>query len=67
MTLSPFASFQTNLGQEPRKIENWSIYTVRAGIALKFGTRKSAPAVAKAEPVTTPVEKESSSRFAHPK
>ncbi|HUP11639.1 MAG TPA: outer membrane beta-barrel protein, partial [Niastella sp.] len=36
MTLSPFASFQTDLGQAPRKVENWSIYTVRAGIALKF-------------------------------
>ncbi|HUP12431.1 MAG TPA: outer membrane beta-barrel protein, partial [Niastella sp.] len=58
MTLSPFASFQTNLGQEPRKVESWSIYTVRAGIALKFGTRKSTPVVAKAEPVMTPVENE---------
>jgi outer membrane protein OmpA-like peptidoglycan-associated protein len=37
MTISPFASFQTDLGSAPRKIESWSIYTFRAGIALKFG------------------------------
>lgn len=47
MTISPFASFQTDLGNSPRTIETWSIYTVRAGIALKFGTGK------KAAPVTT--------------
>ena len=40
MTLSPFASFQTDLGNSPRKVESWSIYTVRAGIAFKFGTGK---------------------------
>lgn len=40
MTLSPFASFQTDLGQAPRKIESWSMYTVRVGIAIKFGTGK---------------------------
>ncbi len=39
-TLSPFASFQSDLGRNPRTIESWSIYTVRAGIALKFGTGK---------------------------
>jgi outer membrane protein OmpA-like peptidoglycan-associated protein len=38
MTLSPFASFQTDLGQAPRTVESWSMYTVRTGIALKFGT-----------------------------
>ena len=44
-TISPFVSFQTNLGQQPRKVESWSLYTVRAGIALKFGTdRRSASA-----------------------
>lgn len=41
MTISPFASFQTDLFQAPRTIESWSIYTIRAGIALKFGTGKS--------------------------
>ncbi|MCK9402222.1 MAG: OmpA family protein [Chitinophagaceae bacterium] len=46
MTISPFASFQTDLGNSPRTIETWSIYTVRAGIALKFGTGKKAAPVA---------------------
>lgn len=46
MTLSPFASFQTDFGTAPRKVESWSLYTVRAGIALKFGTnRKSTPEI----------------------
>lgn len=42
MTISPFASFQTNLLDAPRTIESWTIYTIRAGIALKFGTGKKA-------------------------
>lgn len=46
MTISPFASFQTDLGNSPRTIETWSIYTIRAGIALKFGTGKKAVPVA---------------------
>lgn len=41
MTLSPFASFQTDLGNAPRTVETWSLYTVRTGIALKFGTKKT--------------------------
>ena len=41
MTVSPFASFQTNMFQSPRTIESWTVYTIRAGIALKFGTGKS--------------------------
>lgn len=41
MTLSPFASFQTDLGNSPRSVETWSIYTVRTGVALKFGTKKT--------------------------
>lgn len=40
MELSPFVSFQTDLGQSPRSVESWAIYTLRAGIALKFGTGK---------------------------
>jgi len=53
MTLSPFASFQTDLFQSPRSVESWSIYTFRVGIALKFGTGKRAasPAKAAAAPV----------------
>lgn len=45
MTLSPFASFQTNMFQSPRSVESWSIYTFRAGIALKFGTGRRAVAL----------------------
>lgn len=44
MTLSPFASYQTNLFDAPRTIESWAIYTIRAGVALKFGTGKRAAA-----------------------
>jgi outer membrane protein OmpA-like peptidoglycan-associated protein len=43
MTLSPFASFQTDLINSPRKVESWSIYTIRTGVALKFGTKRRAP------------------------
>ena len=51
MTISPFASFQTDLLQAPRAVESWAVYTVRAGIALKFGTGKRT-AAAKAETIT---------------
>jgi outer membrane protein OmpA-like peptidoglycan-associated protein len=55
-TLSPFASFQTNLVQAPRSVESLSIYTVRTGIALKFGTaKKVTPAKTIKEAVSTPV------------
>jgi len=40
MTLSPFASFQTDLGGSPRVVESWALYTIRAGIAIKLGTGK---------------------------
>jgi hypothetical protein len=54
ITLSPFVSFLTNLGQQPRSSESWSLYTIRAGVALKFGKGKkiisSTPVY---EPVTT--------------
>lgn len=44
MALSPFVSFQTDLGQEPRSAGSWSLYTFRAGVALKFGiARKPTP------------------------
>ena len=44
MTVSPFVSFLTDFGHEPREVETWSNYTVRAGVALKFGTGKKAAA-----------------------
>lgn len=43
VTLSPFGSFQTDFGHEPRSVESWSFYTIRAGVALKFGTVKRKP------------------------
>jgi outer membrane protein OmpA-like peptidoglycan-associated protein len=38
--LSPFISFIPYFGDEPRSIENLTLTTVRAGIALKFGCVK---------------------------
>ncbi|MEO7531445.1 MAG: OmpA family protein, partial [Sediminibacterium sp.] len=68
MTFSPFASFQTDLINSPRKVESWSVYTIRAGAALKFGTGKKAMAKAiPSEPIVitntittpaTPLEKD---------
>src|SRR5665647_3390107 len=49
MTLSPFASFLTDFCHDPRSVESWSFYTVRAGIALKFGTSRKPTAVATPE------------------
>jgi outer membrane protein OmpA-like peptidoglycan-associated protein len=37
INLSPFISYQPYFGQSPRSIESWTMTTVRAGIALKFG------------------------------
>jgi outer membrane protein OmpA-like peptidoglycan-associated protein len=61
VVLSPFVSFQPYLGQDPRSIESWNQTTVRAGIALKFGSghkialpeEKIVPAVAILEPEVT--------------
>jgi outer membrane protein OmpA-like peptidoglycan-associated protein len=60
MTISPFASFQTNLFQSPRTIESWTVYTIRAGIALKFGTGKPdaialVPTPATVLPIAVPI------------
>jgi outer membrane protein OmpA-like peptidoglycan-associated protein len=52
MTLSPFASFQTDFGHEPRLDGEWSFYTIRTGLAFKFGTaRRKTPIATVAEPV----------------
>jgi outer membrane protein OmpA-like peptidoglycan-associated protein len=40
VSLSPFVSFLTDLGHTPRANQTWSIYTVRAGLAVKIGSRK---------------------------
>jgi len=55
MTISPFASFQSDLGNSPRTVETWSNYTIRTGIALKFGTKKSALKKVPDAMVATPV------------
>ncbi|MFC4231243.1 OmpA family protein [Parasediminibacterium paludis] len=60
MTLSPFASFQTDLFDQPRTVETWAIYTIRAGIALKFGSKKVAvlaplPGISKPDTITNTV------------
>jgi len=51
--LSPFVSFQPYFGQEPRSTETWTVTTIRAGIALKFGLGHviPAPVVVAAKPV----------------
>ena len=49
VSISPFVSYQPYFGQEPRDIESWSITTVRAGVALKFG--KGHKAIVKMLPV----------------
>lgn len=51
MTISPFVSFLTDFGHEPRSVESWSFYTFRAGIAVKLGTGKKPAVVVKAEPI----------------
>lgn len=43
INLSPFASYHPYFGQEPRDIESWSITTVRAGVAIKFGKGRRIP------------------------
>lgn len=61
VSLSPFASFLTDFGHEPRSVESWSFYTIRAGIALKFGSAgKSAPKTTPADAAgaAVPMEKE---------
>jgi outer membrane protein OmpA-like peptidoglycan-associated protein len=60
MTLSPFAAFQTDLFDQPRTIETWAIYTIRAGVALKFGSKKIAvlaalPSIPKSDTITNTI------------
>jgi len=54
MTLSPFASFQTDFGHNPRSTETWSLYTIRTGLAFKFGTVRK-PILVVAPIAATPV------------
>jgi outer membrane protein OmpA-like peptidoglycan-associated protein len=56
MTLSPFVSFQTDFGHDPRSVGSWDLYSIRTGVAFKFGKlRKSAPAKAPATSIAKPV------------
>jgi outer membrane protein OmpA-like peptidoglycan-associated protein len=57
MTISPFVSFLTDFGHDPRSSGSWSVYTIRAGIALKFGKAKNSTTVKKeTESATTTPE-----------
>jgi outer membrane protein OmpA-like peptidoglycan-associated protein len=47
--LSPFVSFQPYFGQSPRSVETWTVTTLRAGAAIKFGRGKLIPEPAKEE------------------
>jgi outer membrane protein OmpA-like peptidoglycan-associated protein len=47
--LSPFLSFQPDLGQDPRSIETWTVSTLRVGAALKFGRGHQVPQQAEAK------------------
>ncbi|MGZ8544814.1 MAG: outer membrane beta-barrel protein [Flavisolibacter sp.] len=51
VSLSPFVSFQTDLGHAPRADQSWSFYTVRTGLAIKIGSRKRAAVLPVAEKV----------------
>jgi outer membrane protein OmpA-like peptidoglycan-associated protein len=53
ISISPFVSYHPYFGQDPRTIESWSVSTVRAGVALKFG--KGRKAEAESPVATTPV------------
>jgi outer membrane protein OmpA-like peptidoglycan-associated protein len=56
MTLSPFVSFQTDFGHDPRSVGSWDLYSIRTGMAFKFGkVRKPVPAKAPATSITKPV------------
>ena len=64
MTVSPFVSFLTDFGHDPRSVESWSLYTVRAGVALKFGTSRKSTAKPVEEPVAAiPVVQEKQVQF----
>jgi outer membrane protein OmpA-like peptidoglycan-associated protein len=51
VSLSPFVSFHPYFGREPRNIESWSITTVRAGIALKFGKAHKSATIVSTPPI----------------
>jgi len=55
VTISPFVSYSPYFGQHPRTVESWSISTLRAGIAIKFGkARPTAVVVPPPPPYVAP-------------
>jgi outer membrane protein OmpA-like peptidoglycan-associated protein len=58
LTISPFVSFQSDFGHNPRSIESWSVYTVRTGIALKFGKAKNTVLSSVSQSDIVPMEKQ---------
>ncbi|WGQ10653.1 OmpA family protein [Pedobacter gandavensis] len=49
--ISPFVSYHPYFGQDVREIESWSITTIRAGVALKFGKARKAVRASQPAPV----------------
>ncbi|TKC57210.1 flagellar motor protein MotB [Pedobacter hiemivivus] len=49
--ISPFVSYHPYFGQDVREIESWSITTVRAGVALKFGKARKVARTSEPAPV----------------
>ena len=58
INLSPFITYLPYFGQEPRKIESWSLSTLRVGVSIKFGkVHPSTPEVSVAPtPAVVPVD-----------
>ncbi|MDB5031546.1 OmpA family protein [Mucilaginibacter sp.] len=55
VNLSPFVSYQPYFGQSPRSIESWTVTTVRAGVALKFGKAHKIAVAATPPPIVVPI------------
>ena len=60
VSLSPFVSYHPYFGQHPRSVESWSLSTVRAGVAIKFGKTRPIPVepvepVAVVKPIIVPI------------
>lgn len=49
--LTPFVALHPYFGQSPRAVETWTLTTIRAGLALKFGRGKRIEETAKSAPV----------------
>lgn len=44
LVISPFVAFHPYFGQDPRSVDTWTVSTLRAGLAIKFGRGKLIPA-----------------------